>query len=232
MRLNVNDSSDTALISKKCWKYVKAKSKSTRIPETIRSGDRYRNKPIDHVNLFTEYLYSQFSDVSSYNIDINMGDNRNCFMDLKFHAVYVHLILKGTNPSKAAGPDRIDGIILKNCAASIAKPLSLLFNISFVTGCIPDEWKLASVVPVHKKGDKGCVDNYRPISLTCLVMKVFKRCIHMELYHACESLLDPRQHDFLIGKSCTTQMVPFIDDLSLALNNKIRYYILRLFKSL
>ena len=222
MRLNVNDSSDTALISKKFWKYVKAKSKSTRIPETIRSGDRYRNKPIDQANLFNEYFYSQFSDVSSYNIDINMGDNRNCFMDLKFHTVDVYLILKGTNPSKAAGPDGIDGVILKNCAASIAKPLSLLFNISFVTGCIPDEWKLASVVPVHKKGDKGCVDNYRPISLACLVMKVFERCIHMELYHACESLLDPRQHGFLIGKSCTTQMVPFIDDLSLALNNKIR----------
>ena len=54
-----------------------------------------------------------------------MGDNRNCFMDLKFHAVDVYLILKGTNPIKAAGPDGIDGIILKICAASIAKPLSL-----------------------------------------------------------------------------------------------------------
>ena len=97
------------------------------------------------------------------------------------------------------------GIISPICAASLAKPLSLLFNTSFVTGCIPDEWKLASVVPVHKKGDKSCVDNYRPISLTCLVMKVFERCIHMELYYACESLLDPRQHGFLIGKSCTTQ---------------------------
>ena len=66
------------------------------------------------------------------------------------------------------------------------------------------------------------VDNYRPISLTCLVMKVFERCIHRELYLACASKLDPRQHGFLNGKSCTTQMVPFIDDLSLALNNKIR----------
>ena len=35
-------------------------------------------------------------------------------------------------------------------------------------------------------------------------------------------VLDPRQHGLLNGKSCTTQMVPFIDDLSLALSNKIR----------
>ena len=144
-------------------------------------------------------------------------------MDLQFHALDVYFILKGIISSKAAGPDGIDGIVLKNCAASLSKPLSLMFiNTSFATGCIPAEWKLASVVPVHKKDDKGCVDNYRPISLTCLVMKVFERCIHRELYLACASQLDLRQHGFLNGKSCTTQMVPFIDDLSLALNNKIR----------
>ena len=222
MRLKVNDSSDPALISKKLWKYVKTKSKSARIPEIIRSGDRYRNKAVDQANLFNEYFYSQFSDASTYDIDIDFRQNENCFMDLRFHALDVYFILKGINSRKAAGPDRIDGIVLKNCAPSLAKPLTLMFNTSFATGCIPGEWKLASFVPVHKKDDKGCVDNYRPISLTCLVMKVFERCIHRELYLACASKLDPRQHGFLNGKSCTTQMVPFIDDLSLALNNKIR----------
>ena len=222
MRLNVNNSSDPALVSKKFWKHVKAKSKSTRIPETIRSGDRYRNKSIDQANLFNEYFYSQFSDASSCDVNIDIGRNENCFMDLQFHAVDVFLILKGINSSKAAGPDGIDGIVLKNYAASLAKPLSLIFNTSFVTGCIPDEWKLASVVPVHKKNDKCCVDNYRSISLTSLVMKVFERCIYREFYSACLSHLDPRQHSFLIGKSYTTQMVPFIHDLSLAVNNKLR----------
>ena len=141
----------------------------------------------------------------------------NSFMDLD-----VLLILKKLNHSKAAGPDGIDGTILKNCAPAIARPLTLLFNTSFVNGCIPDEWKLASVVPVHKKDDKGCVENYRPISLTCLIMKVFERCIQKELYAACAGLLDSRQHGFLSEKSCTTQMVPFIDDLTSALNSKVR----------
>ena len=70
MRLNVNDSSDPALISKKFWKYVKTKSKSTRIPETIRSGELYRNKAVDQANLFNEYFYSQFSDANTYDVDI------------------------------------------------------------------------------------------------------------------------------------------------------------------
>ena len=78
MRLNENDSSDPALISKKFWKHVKAKPKSTRIPETIRSGDRSRSKPIDQANLFNEYFYSQFSDASSYDVNIDIGRNENC----------------------------------------------------------------------------------------------------------------------------------------------------------
>ena len=221
MRLNVEDDTDPALISKKFWTHVKSKSKSTRIPETVRYGERFRSNPTDQANIFNEYFYDQFSESSDYNIDIDMNrDGR--FMDLRFHRHDVYLILKHINPSKAAGPDGIHGNVLKNCAASLALPLSILFNLSFSTGCIPMDWKLASVVPVYKKGDKGSVENYRPISLTSLVMKVFERCIRTELFSACENLLDPRQHGFINGKSCTTQMVPFTDELALALNNKSR----------
>ena len=53
-------------------------------------------------------------------------------------------------------------------------------------------------------------------------MKVFEKCIKSSLYTECERFLDPRQHGFLNGKSCTTQMAPFIDNLAVALNNKSR----------
>ena len=219
MRLSVEDDSDSALISKKFWTHVKSKSKSTRIPETVRYGDRFRNTPVEQASLFNEYFYQQFSSTSSYEIDIDMNSSNN-FMDLRFHVLDVLLILKGIKPGKAAGPDGIHGTVLKNCASTLAKPLTMIFNTSFVTGCVPEEWKLASVVPVHKKGDKSSVENYRPISLTCLVMKVFERCIRKELLVACEGLIDCRQHGFVSGKSCTTQMIPFTDNLALALNNK------------
>ena len=97
-----------------------------------------------------------------------------------------------------------------------------MFNISFVTGIIPDDWKLASVVPIHKKDEKGSVENYRPISLTSLIMKIFEKCIRQELSNACDELLDPRQHGFINAKSCTMQMVPFTYDLALTLNNKAK----------
>ena len=221
MRLNVVDDTDPALISKKFWKYVKSKTKSTRIPETVWYKNRFRNKTIDQANLFNEYFSNQFSQESHYDKDIDMRNDNN-FINLKFHELDVLLLLKDINPSKAAGPDGIHGMVLKNCAPSLAKPLTIMFNISFVTGIIPDDWKLASVVPIHKKDEKGSVENYRPISLTSLIMKIFEKCIRQELSNACAELIDPRQHGFMNAKSCTTQMVPFTYDLALTLNNKAK----------
>ena len=147
-------------------------------------------------------------------------ESNDRFFDGKFHELDALLLRKDINPSKTAGPDGIHGMVLKNCASTLTKPLTIIFNIYFVTGSIPNEWKLASVVPVHKKDEKGSVENYRPISLTSLIIKVFERCIRKELLNSCEQLIDPRQHDFTNAKSCTTQMVPFTYDLTLTLNNK------------
>ena len=220
MRLNFIDDSDSSLISKKFWNYQKSKSKSIRIPETVRYGDRFRSNSKDQAELFNEYFSHQFSGQSKYDLDFDCSGNS--FIELYFEIDEVYQILKELNPSKAAGPDGIHGNVLKNCARSLAYPLSILFNLSYVTGCIPPDWKLASVVPVFKKGDKKSVENYRPISLTSLVMKVFERSIKKVLLNSCKNLLDTRQHGFLNDRSCDTQMIPFIQDLTLSLNDKCR----------
>ena len=220
MRLNFVDDSDNSLISKNFWRHVKSRTKSTRIPETVSYDNRFRSDPTEQANLFNEYFFDQFSSESKYDIDIDCSGNN--FFDLKFDSDEVYHILRRLNPSKAPGPDGINGKVLKNCARSLCYPLSILFNLSFVTGCIPPDWKLASVVPVFKKGDKNLVENYRPISLTSLVMKVFERCVRTALFVACSNKLDARQHGFLADRSCITQMIPFMEDLSTTINEKSR----------
>ena len=49
---------------------------------------------------------------------------------------------------------------------SICEPLWIIFNVCLKKGKIPSDWRKAHVVPVHKKGDKQCLKNFRPISLT------------------------------------------------------------------
>ena len=125
-------------------------------------------------------------------------------------------------PRKASGPDRIHGLVLKNCAFGLAYPLSKLYQVSYNSGIIPQEWKLANVVPVHKKGAKMDVANYRPISLTCLVMKIFENIIRDEIMLKYRHLLNENQHGFLPSKSCDTQMLYFQESLMLSLNNDIQ----------
>ena len=116
----------------------------------------------------------------------------------------------------------VEYVFTYNFSFLFAYPLSLLFRVSYNTGCVPREWKLANVVPVHKKGAKENIENYRPISLTCLVMKTYERIIKDTILLHTSHMLDSRQHGFLSNKSCTTNMTGFCDNLALSLNDCIR----------
>ena len=170
--------------------------------------------------MFNSYFYRQFSEPSSYDITVDHTYNHEFYID--FNSNRISTILSTLNPNKAMGPDKIHGLVLKNCAKNISKPLSILFSKSYYSGVIPDEWKAALVVPVHKKGAKSLVSNYRPISLTCIIMKVMEIIVRDEIMLRSGHFIDNRQHGFLPSKSCNTQLVDFCDSLALSLYKNIR----------
>ena len=208
---------DPALITKKFWAHVKSNSKAHRIPDTVHYKGRFRNNSVDKANLFNTFFYEQFSDASNYDIDIDWSNDSS--FDIEFCHRSIRHLLQEINSNKASGPDGIHGKILKNCAVSLAYPLSLIFGVAYNSGCIPREWKVAHVVPVHKKGSKEDVENFRPISLTCLIMKIFEKILKEELLIRMQHLLDKRQHGFLRNNSCTTNMIEFSDSLVLSIND-------------
>ncbi len=220
MREHVEDESDPGLISKKFWKYLKSTSGGTRIPETVNYGTRFRNNVQGQTELFNDFFADQFCESSKYDIDIDFSNDQDFNINFDFRKI--RTLLKNINANKAAGPDGIHGRILKQCAASIAYPLSKIFELSYNSGMIPKEWKLANVVPVYKKGSKMSVENYRPISLTSLVMKIFEKSIRNEIMIKCEHLLGRNQHGFLPNKSCCTQLITFTESIAEAMNAATR----------
>ena len=97
----------------------------------------------------------------------------------------------------------------------------MIFKLIYNTGTIPQEWKSANIVPIYKKGDKNLISNYRPISLLCLSAKIMERVVQDELLNLTRHLLNPAQHGFLSGKSCTTNLITLTDDIANSLFNAI-----------
>ena len=127
-------------------------------------------------------------------------------------------MLHELNVNKACGPDSLSSHVLKECATELASSLAHLFTRSFQSGCIPVQWKQGSVVPVHKKGDKSQVSNYRPISLLCILSKVMEKYIYNHIIDTVKPLIHPLQHGFMNGKSCTTQLLEVYDNVGKCLD--------------
>ena len=99
--------------------------------------------------------------------------------------------------------------VLKECKHSLSTPLKLFWNKSFIHGKIPQWYKTQIIIPLHKKGPKSKSNNYRPISLTSHVVKIFERILRKKLVNYFEenSFFKSNQHGFRQMRSCSTQLL-------------------------
>ena len=117
--------------------------------------------------------------------------------------------------NSAAGPDGIPAILLIKTKPTIVEPLKIILRKSLDEEQIPDLFKLAYVTPIHKGGSKLNPEQYRPVSLTSHVMKVFERVIKKNIMkHLIEqNLINPAQHGFVPGRSTQTQLLQHYWDI-------------------
>ena len=106
---------------------------------------------------------------------------------------------------------------------SLSKPFKLLFDLTLFEGTIPNNWKNAEVRPIFKKGDKSNPGNYRPVSLTSVICKVFETFIKKALYdHLIDNnLLSKHQYGFVSGRSTITQLLVTLNDWLLSFDNDV-----------
>ena len=93
----------------------------------------------------------------------------------------VSKILHSMSSSKATGLDEIPAKYLKDGSSVISKLLTHIINLSITTGSIPDDLKMARIVPLYNKNSKTHVGNYRPISVLSVISKVFEKVVFMQL---------------------------------------------------
>ena len=110
-------------------------------------------------------------------------------------------------------------------------PLAIVFNLSLKEGVVPFEWKEANIIPLFKKGSRNKSENYRPVSLTSVICKLLERLIkdHMVDFLVKHKLLNSSQHGFLKARSCLTNMLCFLEEITKWLD--VGYYLLRFSES-
>ena len=135
----------------------------------------------------------------------------------------VRKLLRGIDPSKSPGPDGIHPRILKACAEEISSPLAHIFRISLAQGVVPHDWRMATVVPVFKKGDKCDPSNYRPISLTSVCSKIMEHIVVSNLHQHFEEerILSVHQHGFRKKHNTETQLLSICQDWHTALLRRV-----------
>ena len=129
--------------------------------------------------------------------------------DIRFMVPGIMKQLDSLPTCKAAGPDGIPARILYNLSAEIAEILCVLFQQSYNSRHLTEDWLVAMVVPVHKKDEKSILANYLPISLTSLVCKVMEHCVLSQIhrYLSSNNIITPLQHEFRTCFSCETQLI-------------------------
>ena len=134
----------------------------------------------------------------------------------------VYNVLWNIDPNKALGPDGLPTILLKTCARELTPSHCALLNLSLAEGKLPTKWKDALVIPVHEKGKKEDVTNYKPISLLCVVSKVLEQCIFKHFKDFLRPLFVNAQHGFLQGRSTVTQLLAFYHEIGQSLDKGLQ----------
>ena len=121
----------------------------------------------------------------------------------------------------ATGPDKFPASILKHCKNELAGPLTHLWRMSLDHNSIPSEHLQQVITPIFKKGNRSLPENYRPVSLTSHIIKVFERVLRNKIVDHIETnnLLVDQQHGFRKNRNCLTQLLSHVEAIISALEN-------------
>jgi hypothetical protein len=87
-------------------------------------------------------------------------------------------IVESYNPNKSLGPDNLDPLVCKLAAEPLTPILTHIFNQSMEVGRVPDQLKIAKVIPIFKNDDNSKFSNYRPIPILQFFSKVLEKIVY------------------------------------------------------
>ena len=203
------------------WKYALSKLKTRpaipdiQIPSSNPDDINYTSNDDEKSDVFLQYFSSVFTEEPPGD-ELPHFDKRSFTKELDNIEITREMVLKKLQKikvNKSPGPDAIHPRVLKELSDQLSIPLTIIFQTSLRTKELPSDWKHANVSAIFKKGVKTLPQNYRPVSLTCIICKIMESIIrdfvidHMKA----NNLFSDRQFGFINGRSTVLQLLHVID---------------------
>ena len=219
---NIETSGNTKLFFSYAKKFKNVKSDIG----PFKKGESYINDTEEMCNMLLEQYNSVFSTNEPDRIDNEMFNipDSDALTNITVKKEDIKEAIDKLDPNSAAGPDGIPAILLKKMRDVIAEPLAMLLRKSIDENMIIDLHKLQHIAPIFKGGSRLYPKNYRPVSLTSHIMKVFERVIVKNIINHLQSQnrLNPGQHGFVPNRSTQTQLLVHYETIYQTLFNNQR----------
>jgi len=204
--------------AKSFYAYAGSKNKSAKIGPLSDDNGNVTSTEQDMAHEFNQFFTTVFTkeNLSTVPMIQQMYCQYGQLLDTHVDDDVVMKKLSKLRQDKAPGADNIQPRFLKEIAKEVCHALTIIFRKSLDQGEIPDDWRTANVSPIFKKGSRSKVSNYRPVSLTSQVSKIYESILRDAIMeHLVKNqLLRDSQHGFLRGRSCLSNLLTFLDKVT------------------
>ena len=142
-----------------------------------------------------------------------MASNLDEPWHVEFNQKDVEQALRSLKIGKSIGCDEVPNRLLREGAELLSYPIYQIFRRSIRDRIFPECWKLADIIPMPKKRTPSLTD-FRPISLTPVISKIFESLILRSVYPHILSLFGPSQHAFRKYGSTVSALIHMHDSIT------------------
>jgi Reverse transcriptase (RNA-dependent DNA polymerase) len=212
---------------KSFWNFVNAKRTTQSKLSIMSKGSETFEGPESIAMGFAQHFQSVFSDSpSSFNFSDGCGLSSSPWSPTliinEFDICDMEYGFKKLKSIRSFGPDLIPDFILKGCQLSLSNPLRFIYNLSLKTSSFPNSWKCTKVTPIHKKGDKSLIENYRPVAIVSSPAKLMEIILHKYIYHHVKPFLIDQQHGFRPARSTTTNLLSLSNFITKSMDSNVQ----------